>query len=628
MEFKAQTSLLSVCPYCSSAVARIGDDITELEILGQVAPLADLGSPLSLGTFGQYRGKQFQLVGQLQLDHGAGPWNEWYAAFDDGTWGWIAEAQGRVYLTTGKEIPGLPPFSRAKVGTRFMVGKLKLSVVEKKRARFVSGSGELPFAVQPGSFFNYVDVQGPEGLFGTIDYGQGDQPEALFLGEELTYDQLFDKSVLRDVAPGEAMGSVGMNCPNCGAGVELKAPDDAMRVTCSACDSLLDCSKGTELYLLSSAKRGGPDPLIPLSSEGWIDGVKYTIYGHLTRSVTFEGVKYMWEEYLLHAAGKGYRWLVCSDNHWTFVEPINAGDVEERGRTVKHQGQSYKHFQSASARVEHLRGEFYWKVEVGERVGTMDFIDPPAMISRELAADEVNWSKGRYLDKKELEKGFKLQRPLPRPFGVAPHMPNLHGKPLKLMLQAAVAFSVLLLLLSGGMAACSDDTKVVEKEFGLSPVNPTAKGPTVVGAMVTTEPFEVEGSSNMVIRVTADVTNSWLHVNGKLVNETMNDVTPFGATVRYHSGYAGGTSWASGARQRTVYVGELSGGRYVMQLIPEWKKGGRAPTRVKVEARNDVFIGSHATTIFFLLWILPILQAARYFAFEKKRWAESDHAGW
>src|SRR5205814_3737913 len=47
--FKADTSLLAVCPYCSSAVARTGGDVGQLEVLGKVAPLADLASPLSLG---------------------------------------------------------------------------------------------------------------------------------------------------------------------------------------------------------------------------------------------------------------------------------------------------------------------------------------------------------------------------------------------------------------------------------------------------------------------------------------------------------------------------------------------------------------------------------------------------
>ena len=45
----------------------------------------------------------FTLVGRLQLDYGQGPWNEWYAAFDDGDWGWVAEAQGKVSTPDARE---------------------------------------------------------------------------------------------------------------------------------------------------------------------------------------------------------------------------------------------------------------------------------------------------------------------------------------------------------------------------------------------------------------------------------------------------------------------------------------------------------------------------------------------
>jgi hypothetical protein len=616
VEFRAGSSLLAICAHCSSAVARIGDDITELEVLGKVAPLADLGSPISVGISGRYRGAPFRVAGQVQLDHGAGPWNEWYVVFDDETWGWIAEAQGRVYFTTGKDVPGLPPYGRASPGTKLRVASFTLTVAERKRATFRTGSGELPFRVEPGKTFRYVDVQGPGGVFGTIDYGDGDEAQAIFLGEELEYDAIFDRSVLSEVKAGEALGHA-MNCPSCGAAVELMAPNEAMRVTCRSCDSLLDASRGTELHLLSSAKRRGPDPIIPLSSVGTFDGTKYTVFGFLVRSVTVDGVRYTWEEYLLHAKGKGYRWLVFSNNHWTFVDPVNAADVEEGGRRLRHAGLTYRHFQSASAMVEHLRGEFYWKVEVGERAGTIDYVCPPFMLTKEVTSDEVNWSRGRYLEKADVERAFRLERPLRRPFGVAPNMPNRHGPALRTMMRLGAVFSVALLAVAGGMAACSDDVRVVDLEVPLAGSAPLG-AVSATGAMVTTEAFEIGRSSNLEIRVSSDVRyGGWLYVGGKLINESLNEIRPFGATVRMVEGKA----------IRTIHLGELSSGKYVMQLVPEWRVGiDQVPTRMKIEARRDVFVGSHAATFIALLWVLPLLQGVRYSSFEKQRWSESDHA--
>jgi hypothetical protein len=632
VEFKAGASLLTVCPYCASAVARLGDDITELEILGKVAPLVDLGSPLHLGVGGKYRGRGFTLVGQLQLDYGQGPWNEWYAAFDDGTWGWVAEAQGRVYVTFGKAVEGLPAYAHARVGSRITVGRRVLTVVERRRAEFKAAQGELPFAVAPGSRFHYADVQGPEGVFGTIDYGTGTEPEALFLGEALTYEQLFDRAVLKDVAPGQAQAAAGLNCPNCGASVELRAPDEAMRVACGSCGSLLGCDKGSELYLLTALQRPGPEPLIPLGRTGRLHGKKWTVYGHLIRSVTFEGERYEWAEYLLRGeAGEGYRWLVCSDGHWSWVEPVHAGDVLSDGPSgVRLGGERFAHYQSASARVDALRGEFYWKVALGERVGTADFIHPPRMLSREASADEVNWSLGTYLDVEEVSAAFGVKAGLPRPWGVAPHQPNPNARPLKGMLGLAGVFSLLLLALVCAMLLSSDAREILQQQWPLVAAPGTPGAPTppnLKGAEVQSEPFTVQDRSNLAVTVTADVSSAWLFVAGELMNLDTQQRVRFGAELNSLSPMLQGSTWGQGGRTRTVYVGGLTPGQYVLRAEPEWSAAGQAPTRFAVQLKEDVFLGSHAVVVFVLLWLFPLMKALMYYGFEKRRWAESDHAG-
>lgn len=630
VEFKAGASLLSVCPYCSSAVARVGDDITELEILGQVAPLADIGSPLALGTSGKLDGKSFTIVGRVQLDYGAGPWNEWYAAFDDERWGWIAEAQGRLYITFGKEVDGLPSFQQARVGSTFLVGKNRLTVTERRRARFVSGEGELPFALSPDARFNYCDVEGPNGMFGTIDYGDGFDPEMLFMGVEKRYDDVFDKSVLRNYEASEAAAGVGMNCPNCGAAVALRAPDDAQRVVCDSCESLLDCKKGSELYLLSAAKTKGPEPLIPLGARGKLEDERYTVYGMLTRSVTFDGIKYAWSEYLLRNERRGgYFWLIESDGHWTFVRPVSAGSVQQNGRSAKFDNKTYRHYQSASAHVDTLRGEFYWKVAVGDRAGTMDYIKPPLILSRELAADEVTWSAGRYLDKKEVEEAFSLKKPLPRARGVAPHQPNPRGPSLKASWIFGAAFTAMLLVLAFLMSVMSDDELVLNQTFAIPAKTRggTEKPRRVKGEIMRSKPFEIGSKSALAISVESDVKNAFLFVDGTLVDQISGHRVPFGAYVAFHSGYVGGATWSRGARRRTVFVGGVPSGTYVLEAKPEWMTGPNEPKKMRVEIKSDVFIGSHAMVVFFILWLFPLLQSVRYFSFEKRRWADSDHSG-
>ena len=95
ISFKIGSSIVVVCEFCNSVIAR-GD--RKLEDLGKVADLAETGSPLDIGLRGMYQGVSFELTGRAQLGHEAGGvWDEWYAAFADGRWGWLAEAQGRFY---------------------------------------------------------------------------------------------------------------------------------------------------------------------------------------------------------------------------------------------------------------------------------------------------------------------------------------------------------------------------------------------------------------------------------------------------------------------------------------------------------------------------------------------------
>ena len=66
IEFTAGSTIVLVCPYCRSAVARTDRG---LEDLGKVAEIADSESPLKLGLKGTYRDTRFELTGRTQNRH-------------------------------------------------------------------------------------------------------------------------------------------------------------------------------------------------------------------------------------------------------------------------------------------------------------------------------------------------------------------------------------------------------------------------------------------------------------------------------------------------------------------------------------------------------------------------------
>src|ERR671916_1820382 len=113
--FKTGSSVVVVCEFCRSVVARTDRGV---EDLGKVADVVESGSPLEVGLRGVYLGVAFELTGRAQLQHAAGGlWDEWYAAFADGRWGWLAEAQGRFYMNfQAPPSVRVPPFEQLAPG--------------------------------------------------------------------------------------------------------------------------------------------------------------------------------------------------------------------------------------------------------------------------------------------------------------------------------------------------------------------------------------------------------------------------------------------------------------------------------------------------------------------------------
>jgi hypothetical protein len=182
VEFKSGQSIVVICGYCRSAIARTDRDLKDL---GKVAELVETGSPLDIGLRGKWRDIPFELTGRAQLGHElGGQWDEWYATFSNGWLGWLAEAQGRFYLTFQREIPEnlqLPSFDQLQLGQTVsgLPWPTPLVVAETGQATALGAKGEIPYLLTPGATYYYADLSGADGAFGTLDYNE--TPPLVFL---------------------------------------------------------------------------------------------------------------------------------------------------------------------------------------------------------------------------------------------------------------------------------------------------------------------------------------------------------------------------------------------------------------------------------------------------------------
>ncbi len=621
IEFQKGSTIVLVCPFCRSAVARTDRGLSDL---GKVAEIMDSESPLKLGLKGQYKNERFELTGRAQMRHElGGVWDEWYATFSNGWVGWLAEAQGKFYLTFYQPLPNgaqIPSFEQLQLGqpVTAIPSQNPLMVTEKGTATSVAADGEIPYRLEPNERSNYADLSGKNNAFGTIDYSIN--PPWTFVGSQVSLEEIglgAAKSVKREA---RTVSTEGVGCPNCGGPLSLTAPDKAERVTCPYCNSLLDVNRGKLTWLKAlNPPPVPPDFVLKIGMEGvFMNDAKFRIIGAVVRSVTIEGIKYFWHEYLLYNPLIGFRWLVHSDNHWNYVEPVNPADVESTqiygtGSTVNYKGQTYKIFQDAPATVEFVQGEFYWRVEQGETVRAVDYVAAPLMLSQEASNNEINWSVGVYQTNADIEKAFNITD-LPKPWSVAPNQPFTGGFYIK------AGFAML------GLLCLVAFLSTIVGGFGSVPLNetitlqPTASATTA--QTVFSQPFELKGNRNVRITANAPVSNSWADLDVDLVNEQNQEVESVNIPIEYYTGSDSDGAWTEGNQTEDATLSSLPAGKYTLRVEGTWQNF-QQPIPVAVKVEQNVARGVNFCCAFVVLAILPILALFRKFAFESRRWSES-----
>ncbi len=618
LHFALGSTRLKVCEHCGVASARRGQN---LETYGRVADLIPTPSVLALGAEGGYEGApRFRLVGRLQIDHGTGTWDEWLLAFGDDAWAWLSESQGKFHYLGAAALPPVPEFPDLRVGQTVDLGPPGVFVVtEARAARFMAAQGELPFDAPPGCLLHYADLSGPGGQFATLDYGQGEEAEALYVGREVTLDELGLHGLPEPEERRARAAGQQLSCPQCAGPLELRAPDLTQRIACPWCGSLLDATK--DLQVLAALSQPPLQALIPLGASGRLDGAPWTVIGLMERSVTVEGERYPWREYLLYEPRHGFRWLVEASGHWSFVEPVHAGDVDaSKDNAPLYDGQRYKHFQSGAARVDHVIGEFYWAVAQGDQTYTEDYVAPPLMLSREHGAEEITWSRGTYQDPQELWRAFSAPGQPPPAEGVGAHQPWRHKDAARSVYSHALLALGLLFAAYLGFLAFSG-ARVLARPFDI----PAGAQSGTPEAAAFSEPFEVPRYGNLEVRVNAPVDNTWLYLDGALIHEASGELREFDLEVAYYHGRDSDGSWSEGGTSTSRVVPALRPGRYVLRLEPQWEAGHAAPARYDVQVKSRVPRFYQFVLAGLALSVWPLLLAWRQLRFEVQRWSQSDH---
>lgn len=409
-----------------------------------------------------------------------------------------------------------------------------------------------------------------------------------------------------------------LKCPHCAHPLTVRGLEQTEAAACQACGSVIDLTDENLRILSTYQSKLKYKPLIPLGSRGQIKGELLEVIGYLRRAITVEGIEYQWSEYLLFNPFKGFRWLSEYNGHWSLLKTthyIPKPKSDEPFSPVVHLNTHFRHFQTATARVVYVLGEFYWKVKVGEVAQVSDYISPPFLLSREKTENEISWLIGEYIEPEVLWKAFGLPLPVPTRIGVGPNQPSPHAGIPKAVFKMFLCFIGAAFLIHLTLSLLAQNRLVYEKYFVFQQQE---KEKTRV-----TDFFDLTGrSSNVVIRSTASLNNSWLYLHMALIAED-GRAYHFGRELSYYHGTEGGQQWSEGSNIDEAVLPAIPPGRYYLLIDPE---SSAQTLSYGIQVYRDVPQWSFFFIAVAGLALIPIWAKWRSSRFESRRWAESDHA--
>ncbi len=406
VEFHSAQSTHAVCSYCRSTVVRQGEQLARI---GKMAELFEDFSPLQLAAAGRFGQQPFTLVGRLQYGTDGGRWTEWIAQLDGGRLGTLSEDNGQYVFSQTLALPqGAPPADALRVGMTTAVAGRSYTVASNTEAALLSAQGELPRLPEPGRAFRVVELRNHEGEVLSLDYDS--TPPSAWLGRQVALDDL-QLTGLRSDSGRQEQGRA-FNCPHCGAPVTVQL-EVSKSVTCGSCKSLIDLSAGLGAELRYAVQDEPVRPLIALGRVGRLEGTDWQVVGFQHRLGRSPGddEQFGWSEYLLYNRQKGFCFLVDAEDGWSLVRPTTGAPTVSSGfASARYLGTTYRQQYNYDAETTYVAGEFYWRVERGQRTGNRDFAGPNgAVLSLERADKELTWSLGKRLDGAAVARAFGLE---------------------------------------------------------------------------------------------------------------------------------------------------------------------------------------------------------------------------
>jgi hypothetical protein len=428
VRFKSHAAVMAVCEFCRATLLKDADSVKNL---GTMSSVLEDYSPIQVGTSGSLGGRNFTVLGRIQLRYEQGMWNEWYVLYDDGGNGWLGDFSGQFTMTAERTVrEALPAFEAIRIEQPVAINGERFLPADIRSAECIAGQGELPFRVGQGWRIRVADLRNGA-AFVTLDYSDGALPK-VYAGVAVTLDEMRCQ-LLRDedqVKAGAARfrGKVeALDCPSCGSAIKY-LPGITTTLVCPACKARLDVSGPQASVLAAGDRMAAMRTTIELGASANIRGSEHTVIGVMVRSTSGSGAS-KWTEYLLFSARGSFFWLIETNAGWFQASVMARWPAWDpgAGEVARAENQDYEKSDSYLATVVAAAGAFNWRVSVGDQVFVTEYENTSGTLAAETTRDEMSWTRSTRLAFDQIKTWFGIEPNMAGAMSATEAAPALSG---------------------------------------------------------------------------------------------------------------------------------------------------------------------------------------------------------
>lgn len=421
-------------------------------------------------------------------------------------------------------------------------------------------------------------------------------------------------------------GLTAINCPTCGAGLDVFGGGRVVVQICSYCGSELDAlHEYRALRQFTDMER--PESPFALGMQGQINGATYTIIGTLGMIERWQGMTWRWVDHQLFSTTHGYAWLTLENDHVIFTRrfrrPLtpscmsaNWVETAETPPVVFDGNERYKYFETVTSEITFAEGEFTWVPNIGDKVTTVTAMSKTHMLGFANNGREQEIERSKYLPQAETFASFGAE-PEYLPNRIHPLQPYEAGKNHAFLRNAALVFGLLALVGTIFIKATEARRVVLEPQ-----VFSIADLPQEVS-------FEISDTAKLSgLTFVTDVDNSWAWLEVSLYGPDGRPLFEAGREVGYYHGRDADGKWSEGSPSTTILFRAEQDGLHTAELdVTEkgtWRGAATAITRLSVSADQGRSSGFWLLLCAGLFGLLFLWKAAKPILHKRARWRGTD----